>query len=96
MFNFHKFTRKEKRVLNIDQLAGGNKKNEYMFACFVYKSERCIDSFWLCMSDNFPVQLDAQHISAFIFASGPARLGELASFAFIFSFLPQQPGNVGR
>ena len=30
---------KEKRVLNEDQLAGGNEKNEYMLAYFVFKSE---------------------------------------------------------
>ena len=82
-------------LLNIDLQAVGNAKNEYMLACFVFKSEMYWQ-FLVCMSDNFPVQLDAQHISAFIFASGPARLGELASSPFIFSFLPRQPGNVGR
>ena len=86
---------KEKGVLNIDLIAGGNVKNEYMLAFFVFKSEMYWQ-FLVCMSDNFLVQLDAQHISVFIFASGPARLGELASSAFIFSFLPHQPGNVGR
>ena len=70
----------------------GNYRVEF---CFVFESEMYWQ-FLVCMSDNFPVQLDAQHISDFIFASGPARLGELASSPFIFSFLPRQPGNVGR
>ena len=39
MSNFHKFERKEKRVSNIDLVAGGNEKNEYMLVCFVFKSE---------------------------------------------------------
>ena len=37
--NFISSQEKEKRVLNEDQLAGGNEKNEYMLACFVFKSE---------------------------------------------------------
>ena len=97
MSNFYECTRKSEEGIAIKYRPASRKKwKEWIHARLLCLQVWDVLTVLVCMSDNFLVQLDAQHISTFIFASGPARLGELASSAFMFSFLPRQPGNVGR